>query len=33
MANFTERIGVSHCEEIVARSGWLFREQPIMMLG
>ncbi len=33
MANFTERIGVSHCEEIVARSGWLFREQPTNDVG
>lgn len=33
MANFTERIGVSHCEEIVARSGWFFREQPTNDVG
>ena len=33
MANFTERIGVSHVAEIAARNDWIFREQPIDDLG
>lgn len=33
MANKTERIGVSHCDEIASRNNWLFREQPINDIG
>ena len=33
MANQTARIGVAHCEEIAARNGWIFREQPIEDIG
>ena len=33
MASSTERIGVSHCNEIAERNNWLFREQPINDIG
>ena len=33
MANSTERVGVSHCGEIVARIGWFYREQPTDDVG
>lgn len=33
MANSTERIGVSHCNEIAERNNWMFREQPINDIG
>lgn len=33
MANTTERIGVSYCSLIAAKTEWMFREQPIDDIG
>lgn len=33
MANIIERIGVSYCSLIAAKTKWLFREQPIDDIG
>lgn len=33
MANNTERIGVSYCSLIAAKTEWMFREQPIDDIG
>lgn len=33
MANTTERIGVSYCSLIAAKTKWMFREQPIDDIG
>lgn len=33
MANATERIGVSYCSLIAAKTKWMFREQPIDDIG